>query len=479
MHLAAGCTPSVRLATLEYSEINDALYKWFVLARSKNIPVGGQQLIEKAKMIAATLGKPEFKGSQGWLEKWKKRFAIKELKICGESGEVQGETVDSWKERLPEIVQGYSKDNIWNMDETGLFFRALPDRGFAQKRQSCKRGKKSKLRVTIALFVSASGHKEKPVFIWKSKNPRCLRGFDKSCLPVSYYSQSKAWMSGEILEDILTKLNRRLLKSNRNILLLMDNAGCHPEGLISKFSNIKIIFLPANTTCVLQPLDLGIIQAFKMYYRKRFLSYVVSKIDECDQATDVMKSVNVLVALRWVAQAWNEVKSDTITKCFRKAGVLNDVLEVVGLDQAGADGSVDPFADIDEDFELQYLIEQTRSESCTPREFISGDDALPVCVEMDDENWENTFLEELTAAEGEAEDASQEIDEDDEFDDGPVGPRLKSYKEAINSLEDVCQFLEHRGHGIKALSIGSSIDHIVALKNSNSRQATLYEYVTQ
>ena len=33
---------------------------------------------------------------------------------------------------------------------------------------------------------------------------------------------------------------------------------------------------------------------------------------------------------------------------------------------------------------------------------------------MDDENWENTFLEELTAAEGEAEDASQEMDEEDD-----------------------------------------------------------------
>ena len=64
-----------------------------------------------------------------------------------------------------------------------------------------------------------------------------------------------------------------------------------------------------------------------------------------------------------------------------------------------------------------------------------------------DENWENTFLEELTAAEGEAEDASQEMDEeDDEYDDGPVVPKLKTYKEAINSLEDVCQFLEHKGH---------------------------------
>ena len=52
----------------EYSEINDALYKWFTLARSKSIPVGGPQLIEKAKMIAAALGKSEFKGSQGWLE---------------------------------------------------------------------------------------------------------------------------------------------------------------------------------------------------------------------------------------------------------------------------------------------------------------------------------------------------------------------------------------------------------------------------
>ena len=82
---------------------------------------------------------------------------------------------------------------------------------------------------------------------------------------------------------------------------------------------------------------------------------------------------------------------------------------------------------------------------------------------MDDENWENTFLEELTAAEGEAEDASQEMDEDNEFDDSPVIPKLKTYKEAINSLENVCQFLEHKGHGIEALSIGSSIDHIVAL----------------
>jgi len=52
-------------------------------------------------------------------------------------------------------------------------------------------------------------------------------------------------------------------------------------------------------------------------------------------------------------------------------------------------------------------------------------------------------------AEGEAEDASQKMDEDDEFDDSPVIPKLKTYKEAINSLEDVCQFWSTKGMELK------------------------------
>ena len=121
---------------------------------------GGPQLIEKAKQIAERLRKANFKGSQGWLEKWKLRHNIKQMRVCGESGDVRGETVDSWKERLPEILQGYAKENIWNMDETGVFWRALTEYGFGQKGKQCKGSKKSKQRVTVAFFVSASGTKE-------------------------------------------------------------------------------------------------------------------------------------------------------------------------------------------------------------------------------------------------------------------------------------------------------------------------------
>ena len=39
-----------------------------------------------------------------------------------ESGDVQSEAVDSWKERLPEIIHGYDKDDVWDMDGLSSLF---------------------------------------------------------------------------------------------------------------------------------------------------------------------------------------------------------------------------------------------------------------------------------------------------------------------------------------------------------------------
>ena len=83
-----------------------------------------------------------FKGTNGWLEKRKKRYNVKKLAVCGESGDVCGDTVVSWKERLPELVQRYSNENILNRDKTGCFFKALPEKGFGIKGRQCKGGKK-------------------------------------------------------------------------------------------------------------------------------------------------------------------------------------------------------------------------------------------------------------------------------------------------------------------------------------------------
>ena len=206
-----------------------------LLACSKIIYPAGPQLSEKAKEIAATLGKPDFKASNGWLDKWKSSFNITQKSVAGESGDVNPETVFSWKERLPVIVSGYANEDIYNFHETGCFWRALPDRGFGQRGKKCKGGKHAKQRFTIALLVNAAGGKEKPFVIWTSEKHKCFKSINKNSLPVKYFHQSKAWMTSEIFESILSTWNQCLRAKSRSVLLLVDNAACHPK----EFQGIK------------------------------------------------------------------------------------------------------------------------------------------------------------------------------------------------------------------------------------------------
>ena len=65
------------------------------------------------------------------------------MTTSGESGDVSGSTVSSWKERLPEIVQMYRSEDVWSLDKSGVFWQALPDKGFGQRVRQCKGEKKA------------------------------------------------------------------------------------------------------------------------------------------------------------------------------------------------------------------------------------------------------------------------------------------------------------------------------------------------
>ena len=99
-------------------ELNQLLYEWYQLALRKNVVPDGPTLMEQAKVIAQRL---HIDGFNGWLQKWKTSHNLKCRTVSGESGEVSVSTTQSWKERLPEIMEGYDEKNIFNMDETGCF----------------------------------------------------------------------------------------------------------------------------------------------------------------------------------------------------------------------------------------------------------------------------------------------------------------------------------------------------------------------
>lgn len=442
----------------EFEDVNAALYKWYVLACSKNMRPSGAELVEKAKQIAAQLGKMNFKGSNGWLAKWKARYDVKKLSDGAEPGVVPLLTVESWRERIPEIVGGFAKEDIWNMDESCVLWKALPETGFGGSSEKGGGAGGAKCTMTVVFFVSAAGVKERPVVILRPEDWRTVRRFDESDMPVTCYHQREGWMSVEIVEAILTRLNTRLSHENRYILLLMDNIGCHPEYLQTKFSNIRVCLLPAVSTPKLQPLELGIIKNFKMYYRKFLLSYVLSKTHGRDKPSLVAGSVGILMAARWVAQAWEEVTEETICEGFRKAGILVFNTDVVPC-------SVNE-VELCEEREmqcLQRLLEDTlpAGERCSVLAYVSAEDRLPVSSNMEDDKWEESFMSQLGQH-------REEMEDEDNVESGSTSPSpvgISTYRDAILALEDVQAFLERHGHVSVSLSqVGPVVDTIASLQ---------------
>jgi hypothetical protein len=164
-------------------EINELTLSWFKDAVSRRVNVTGPLLQTKALGFAADLGITEFKASKGWLECFKHRNNVAFGTMSGERGDVNVESVEDWKKKLPNLCEGYDQKDIFNMDETGLFFKDTSRKTFHFKGDDCAGGKRSKERITVALCSSFSGEKIKPLVIGKSRAPRCFKISSCALLP--------------------------------------------------------------------------------------------------------------------------------------------------------------------------------------------------------------------------------------------------------------------------------------------------------
>ena len=150
--------------------IDQLVFEWFIIQRTKQIPISGPILQEKARQFADQLGySPNtFKGSNGWLDRFRNRHAISFRTISGESAFIDDSTIEEWTNRLPTILDGFEAKDVFNADETGLFYRATPDRSLVLSKEECKGGKKSKERFTVLLCSNFTGtEKLKPIVIGK------------------------------------------------------------------------------------------------------------------------------------------------------------------------------------------------------------------------------------------------------------------------------------------------------------------------
>ena len=199
------------------------------------------------------------------------------------------------------------------MDETRLFYSMAPDKTIAQRQ--IEGSKNDKTRITVAFTCNANGSDRfEPLFIGHAGKPRFF--LKKTALELGfkfYYHNKRAWMTGIFFQDYLKRFNRYV---KRKVALVIDNAPSHViEGLDSEseLSNIEIILLPPNTTSKLQPLDAGIIAAFKKHYRRRQLAYALDLMDAGSVANPY--KVSQLQAMRWTVRAWNGLDQSVFANC--------------------------------------------------------------------------------------------------------------------------------------------------------------------
>ena len=207
---------------------------------------------------------------------------------------------------------------IYNADETGVNIVHKPGKVITEVSRkhvysltSAERGRNH----TLVTCVNASGSALPPMLNYPRKKP--VPGhYQEGAPPGSVFKTSEnGWVNGELYLEWLRFFIRQI-PSARPVLLVQDGHTSHLSiDLIelARANDIHLLCLPAHTTHILQPLDVGVFKAFKSHFHAACRRYTREKPGR-------VVTVEVLASL--VGRAWSQsLTPDNIMSGFRKCGI--------------------------------------------------------------------------------------------------------------------------------------------------------------
>lgn len=322
-------TKIVRDPVLEKMEAE--LTTWIEDCDKRAIPLTNVIIREKAKLLyqdckqcEGYLQNSHFQASEGWFHKFKMRRSLHNIQIDGEAASKATLTITNPEDFIKFIADGkYKPEQIFNADETSLFWKRLPNKIHISKTLAEFNDK-----VTLLLCSNASGDcLIKPLMLNRSLNPKALKNKNKESLPVFWRANRKPWVTSAVftewflhcfvpeVEEYLTKMNLET-----KAVLVLGNASGHPRLLEVNHPNIRVIFLPANTAPMLQPMNQGIIRAFKLNYIRNTFKLLSNSLEinpkttvtECWEHFDIAKCIDC------IKDSLRELKQSTLNSCWIK-----------------------------------------------------------------------------------------------------------------------------------------------------------------
>ncbi|KAG8507307.1 Tigger transposable element-derived protein 4 [Galemys pyrenaicus] len=302
-----------RLRTAFYTDLEEALMRWYRIAQCLNVPVNGPMLRLKANDFAQKLGHNDFKCSNGWLDRFKSRYG---LVFRAQPVEATGTSVDPstvWHQNvLPYYLNDYNPKNVFNIKETGLLYRMLPTNTFAFKGETCSIGKLCKDRITLVVGTNMDGSEKLPLLvIGKNRSPHCFKGIKS--LPVYYEANRMAWMTSDVFEQWMRQLDEKFQAQQRRVVIFVDSFPAHPE--VKNLKSIELAFFPSCLSSKFIAMKQGVIKNLKIKYRccliKKFLSSVESSREFTFSLLDAVDTLHL---------CWRAVTPETIVKSYEEAG---------------------------------------------------------------------------------------------------------------------------------------------------------------
>ncbi|CAI5481430.1 unnamed protein product [Closterium sp. Yama58-4] len=331
------------------------MVRWISNAGPAGIPLTLQTIRDHVAVIASDLGKPPtFRCSVGWVRRALRRNGIRCHSAAGEAADQDMAAVRTCKEKLPQLLLYLcvSPRDVYNFDETALFLSVLPRKTYGRTRVAGRKIPKERLTL-FTLFME--------------------------------------------------QLNAAMVAEERHIIILLDNASSHvlktedaeTEDLFGfrtrSLSNLRLVFLPPNTTAFTQPLDQGLIAMTKARYRQHWLEAVVERWVEGGATANFARyKPNLRDVLAWLLDAWMNIGPRTIQRCWWRTECL-PLAWALSLSHVGAAGltpggrGVAPLdIDLDEEIgDVGILIDRLAlGPSAMPAaDFVAIDAGQPTCAE--------------------------------------------------------------------------------------------------
>ncbi|GMF31746.1 unnamed protein product [Phytophthora lilii] len=302
-----------------------------------------------------------FKASWGWYDKFSRRCGVRTAFVGEQDGGRRASTRETHSlQELHALMAGYDPDWVFTVEETSLFYDALPFQA-AQTAEQEPRG-----RVTLVVSCNSTGRLLLPVCMvgketWPAEQTQIMAGRNAGLFPLPYLAQERAWLDratfGKWYNSVFTPFVRE--RTSKPVLLVVDGERPGHQGDFED-DGIKLVFLPPppqltqvtesemdNSTVTAvepkmwwsRPLGMGVISALKAQYKYLLVRSALSYHNAPEEVKAALKASEMgvdkytggvhfghtptlLDAARLLVQAWSQVPENLLENCFARANLV-------------------------------------------------------------------------------------------------------------------------------------------------------------